>query len=120
MNDLKTKSTLEMAEELFQTATEELCRPEEDVVPYMVCSAAYKSVNKYLIAFLLKNDIEIHSTMSMEVLLKLCRDIDPRFKELNLDPMLQSTDDEKIWTNMGTVRKFIDIATQTRQLVGSR
>lgn len=117
MNDLKTKSVLEQADELFHSATEELCRPEEDVVPYMVCSSAYKSVNKYLTGFLLQNDIEIHNSMSMDVLLKLCRDIDPRFKDLNLDPLLQNTEDEKVWTNMGTVRQFIDLATKTRMLV---
>lgn len=120
MNDLKTKSTLEQADELFFSAKEELCRPEEDVVPYMVCHAAYKSVGKYLTGFLLKNDIEIHNSMSLEVLLKLCQDIEPRFKELNMDPLLQSTNNEKIWTNMGTVDTFMDIASQTRALVGLR
>ncbi len=118
MNDLKTKSMLEQADELFLSAKEELCRPEEDVVPYMVCNAAYKSVSKYLTGFLLKNDIEIHNSMSLDVLLKLCQDIDPRFKELNMEPLLQSTNNEKIWTNMAIVDQFMDLATQTRTLIG--
>ncbi len=119
MNDLKTKAALDQADELFSTAAEELYRPEEDVVPYMVCSTAYKSVGKYLTAFLLKNDIEIHNSMPMETLLKLCRDIDPRFGNLNLDPLLQPTENEKVWTNMRTVRQFIDLASQTRTLVSN-
>ncbi len=117
MNDVKTKSIIEQAEELYASAREELCRPEEDVVPYMVCSTAYKSVNKYLTGFLLRNDIELHNSISMDKLLKLCREIDPGFNNLDLSPMLESTDNDKIWTNMGTVNRFIELAAQTRGLV---
>ena len=118
MFDAKIKTTLDQANELFDAAKEELCRPEEDVVPYMVCSNAYKSVNKYLTGFLMQNGIEIHNSLSMEKLLNLCRDIDPRFEDLSLRYMYNTKLREDVWVNMDTVRKFIDIATQTRKLVG--
>ncbi len=91
MYDQKIKSTLDQAAELFDAAKEELCRPEEDVVPYMVCNNAYRSVTKYLNGYLLKNGIEIHHSMSLQVLLNLCRDVDPKFNDLDLSSMMSET-----------------------------
>ncbi|MCA6074039.1 hypothetical protein [Fulvivirga sedimenti] len=118
MYDQMIQTTLESADELYYAAKEELCRPEEDVVPYMVCNNAYKSVGKYLTGYLLKKGIEIHSSMSPDVLLNLCRDVDSRFNDLHLSPLMHTDNPEDVWVNMDTVRKFIDLATQTRMLVG--
>ena len=51
MFDQKIKTTMSQADALLDAANEELCRPEEDVVPYMVCNNAYKSVGKYLTGY---------------------------------------------------------------------
>ncbi len=118
MYDQKIQHTLDSADVHFNAAKEELCRPEEDVVPYMVCNNAYKAVGKYLTGFLLKNGIEIHNSMSLDVLLNLCRDVDPKFKDLHLSPLMHTAHPEDVWVNMHTVRKFIDLATQTRLMVG--
>ena len=117
MNDIKTSTMIGQANELLGSAAEELCRPAEDVVPYLVCSHAYKAVKKYLAGFLRQNGIELHNSLPLDQLQKLCRDIDPRFASLDFGPMLQSAEDEKIWTNMGTATRFMEIATATRNLV---
>jgi hypothetical protein len=118
MFDQKVKNTMDQADELFNNAKEELYKPEEDVVPYSVCRNAYKSVDKYLTGYLMQNGIEIHNSMTLDRLQQLCQDVDPKFAELDLNPMLQREDPEDIWVSMDTVRKFIDLATQTRSLVG--
>ncbi len=118
MFDQKVKNTVDQADELFNAAKEELCRPEEDVVPYLVCRNAYKSVDKYLTAYLMHHGIEIHNSMTIDKLQNMCAEVNPKFADLDLQAMLHTDDPEDIWVNMETVRKFIDLATQTRQLVG--
>ena len=117
MLDNKTSNTLDQADKLYQSASEEYSRPEEDVVPYMVCRSAYKAVDKYLTAFLMKHGIEIHNSMSIDVLLELCRDLDTRFNDLTLDPLLTKSDNEDLWMNMDTVNDFYRLASETRKLV---
>lgn len=119
MHDKKAQTTLEQADQLFHTAQEELSRPEEDVVPYMVCRNAFKSVNKYLTGFLLKHGMEIHASMSLELLLDRCREIDPKFERLNLAPLYSTSVQEDVWMDMETVKEFIGLATQTREIVGT-
>ena len=120
MYDQKAKTTLDQADELFLTAQEELSRPEEDVVPYMVCRNAFKSVNKYLTGFLLQHGMEIHASISLEVLLERCREIDARFKDLNLDLLYNTSEAEDVWLDMDTVKDFIHLATQTREMVAKQ
>jgi len=118
MIDQKVKTTMSQADELFNAAKEELCRPEEDVVPYLVCRNAYKSVDKYLTGYLMMNGLEIHNSIPLDRLLSMCTDVNNKFADLDLDPMLHTDETEDIWVSMDTVRKFIDLATQTRNLVG--
>ncbi|MDH3708297.1 MAG: hypothetical protein OER04_00340 [Cyclobacteriaceae bacterium] len=118
MYDQKAQTAIVQADELFQIAQNELSRPEEDVVAYSVCRNAFKSVNKYLSGFLLRHGIDIHASMSLDVLLNRCREIDPRFNKLNLDPLYSSSEPEDVWMDMETVKEFIDLATQTRAMVG--
>ena len=118
MIEEKVSNTWSQAEELFQSAETEFARPEEDVVPYMVCRNAYKAVDKFLTGYLLKHGIEIHNNMTLEVLLDLCRDIDPKFKDLNLDPLMVSNQTGDLWMNLDTVKDFITLAGKTRSMVG--
>ena len=117
MYEEKVKSTIDQADELLDMAKEAMCKPEEDVVPYMVCSNAYKSVRKYLTGFLMNHGVEIHTSMSIETLINLCRDVDKRFKDLNLEPLYHLNDPEDVWMNMDTVNDYLDLATKTREMV---
>ncbi len=118
MFDQKIKSTMSQADALLDAANEELCRPEEDVVPYMVCSNAYKSVGKYLTGYMMKYVIEIHNSMPLDTLLNLCKDVNPRFSELDLEPIVHTPNPDDVWVDMSTVKTYIDLATQTREMVG--
>ncbi len=117
MFDQKAQNTLSQANQLYQTAQEELSRPEEDVVAYSVCRNAFKSINKYLSGFLLKHGMDIHASMSLDILLNRCREIDPKFNSLNLDPLYSSSEPEDVWMDMDAVKEFIALATQTRKMV---
>lgn len=116
----KVKSTLDHAEHLYLTAHEEWCKPEEDVVPYMICSNLYESVHTYLRAFLLQNGVEIHENLNVEKLWALSKDLDTGFGDLKLEKMLKVNTNEKDWMGMDTVSEFIDMAKTTRNLVRAK
>ncbi|MFD2200421.1 HEPN domain-containing protein [Shivajiella indica] len=118
MNDIKSKSTLSEAEEMLNTAQEELCRPEEDVVHYNVCKHAYKAIEKYLTGYLLNHGVHIQNSNHIKELLHQCHNIDPKFKELDLNPLLDAEHADRLMVNLHTAMEFIKIAKQTRGLVG--
>jgi HEPN domain-containing protein len=119
MLDQKLNTTLDQAEVLFHLAEEEFSRPEEDVVAYMVCRNAYKAVNKYLTGFLLDHGLDIHASMSLEVLLNKCQELDNRFENLNLDTLYNTNvhEQDDVYMDMDTVKEFIDLAIDVRKLV---
>ncbi|MFC4870933.1 hypothetical protein [Negadavirga shengliensis] len=119
MKDIKPQKTLDEAEELFDLAKEELCRPEEDVVHYMVCSNSYKAISKYLAGFLMKNILKNQTSLSIEDLLRQCREVDPEFKKLDLAPLTHQKNPEDVWMNMDTAREFMMLAEKTRALVNA-
>lgn len=118
MTVLDPQSILAEADVLLDTAKEELCRPDEDVVHYMVCKHAYKAIEKYMAGFLVKNGVRIHNSTSINDLLGQCRTIDPGFKKLNLDPLTRAGDPQDLWMNNKTANEFIHLAEQTRTHVG--
>ncbi|MEP0368302.1 MAG: hypothetical protein ABJN36_15615 [Cyclobacteriaceae bacterium] len=118
MNILLTNSTFDQAERFFHTAMEEYSRPEEDVVPYMVCQSAYSAVLNYL-----KSYIEAHERASLEsdtpeVLLSECRIINSGFNDLNLDIFKLKDENDDALMSMSTMQRYMNILSQTRQLVG--
>jgi hypothetical protein len=115
MYDIKT--IIEQGEEYYHSAQEELFKPEEDVVHYMVCRSAYKATHKFLTGFLMQKGTQINSKLSLEELLKMCRKINPKFNALKLDPFFHATEEEDVWMNLGTAKDFLGMATETRKLV---
>lgn len=117
MNDQKVKTILDQANDLIKLAQEELFKPEEDVVHYLVCRNAFKAVDKYLSGFLLDHGINIHSSTSLETLLTNCREIDSKFNYLNLEAMYSSGEDEDVWMDMGTTQEFLTLAQRIKKMV---
>ena len=105
------------AEGLLDKAKEELCKPEEDVVPYVICKSAYQSVLDYLTSYLLYHNNPMPENTSIEDLLKNCRDMDGRFKELHLSPLYNPTQTEDVWMNIDAAKDFLTMAEKTRQIV---
>lgn len=118
MNNLKSQNILEEADEMLQTAKEELCRPEEDVVHYMVCKHAYKAITKFMAGYLISQGQAVSHSSSISDLLEKCRNINPTFQKLNLDPLLRQGNPEDLWMNTHTAKEFIDLASKTRNMVG--
>lgn len=115
------KTVLDQADELFDTAREELFKPEEDVVYYMVCQNAFKSIHKYLTWYLLKNGTNLPDDATLEALLKQCREIDNTFNNLELAPLLISSGDEDdVWVDIETAKEFMELAAQTRNMVAQK
>lgn len=69
----------------LQEASEELCRPEEDVVSYMVCKNSQFAIDKYFRGFLLQNGIEPAEGDSINSLYRKCLNLEKKFKEIDLD-----------------------------------
>lgn len=113
----QVKTPLQQAEEFLQIAQEELYKPEEDVVRYMVCRSAYKAVQNYLTAYLVKQNIKTNPTMTIENLLDLCRKSNPIFNDLKLDLLYNAHEEEDVWMDMGTAQEFMDLASKTKVLV---
>ncbi|MEP1096143.1 MAG: hypothetical protein ABJG78_13600 [Cyclobacteriaceae bacterium] len=113
----QVKARLEEADEHFNLAKEELCKPEEDVVPYKICQKSYYSVTNYLSGFILKNGETVQESASIEDLIKRCREIDGRFHELHLAPLYHPTETEDVWMNLDAAHDFLAIAEKTRQMV---
>jgi HEPN domain-containing protein len=119
MTVLDPQPILSEADVLFDTAKEELCRPDEDVVHYMVCKHAYKAIEKYMAGFLIKKGVRIQNSTSIHDLLGQCRSIDSNFEKLNLDPLTRPGDPQNLWMSIQTAREFINLADQTKNLVGA-
>ena len=112
------KNPVEQAEEFFQTAQEELYKPEEDVVRYMVCKSAFNAVLKYLTAYLQERSIPIGQEETLESILELCRKDDPKFNNLALELLYNAHEEEDVWMDMATAQEFMDLAIATRKMVG--
>ena len=119
MNDIKIKSIFDQAEEYFSAAQKELFKPEEDVVHYMVCKGAFKSIHSYLNWYLHLHEIKASDSTSMAELTNHCRQLDNKFNELNLDLLYNAHEEEDLWMNMATAQEFMDLAMKTRELVKS-
>lgn len=117
MNDKKAQIMFNQANELFGLAKEELARPEEDVVCYLVCHNVFKAIEKYLSAFITLQGKEINASYSIEHLLRECRLIEPKFHELNLDALYKKDLNEDVYMDMSTVNHYMALAEQTRSLV---
>ncbi|MGL1887655.1 MAG: hypothetical protein OCD76_14155 [Reichenbachiella sp.] len=113
----KAKNTLEQADQLYHEAQEELARPEEDVVHYMVCRNAFKSINKYLTAYVLKHGAKVHSSVSLQALLEQCRRLNYGFENINLESMYSTKLSEDVWMDKKTMQSYFSLATMTRELV---
>ncbi len=82
---MKTKHELvcdwiKKAENDFKTAQRGLTFP--DPVTDTICFHCQQVVEKYLKAYLLMNEVDFPFTHNIEVLIRLCEDIDPQFKEI--------------------------------------
>lgn len=84
--DMKSKADklFEEAVKKLNEASEELFRPEEDVVSYSVCKNAQFAIENYLKGFLFNNGIDPSNFKTIESLYEQCKLINKNFKEVDL------------------------------------
>ncbi|MFT7030950.1 MAG: hypothetical protein ACJA2C_002351 [Marinoscillum sp.] len=115
--DTLVKTQIDIAEKLYHQAKEELCKPEEDVVPYSVCQSAYNAVVSYLSGVLINHNIPISEPIKVEELINSCRALNPKYNNLQLSPMYHPKATEDVWMNMNTALGYMAMAEKTRQMI---
>lgn len=68
----------------LQEANEELCRPEEDVVTFLVCKNSQTAIENFLKGYLLSKGIDAQDYKSINSLYEQCVAVNPKFKDLDL------------------------------------
>ena len=80
----KANSLYETAIQKLKEANDELCRPAEDVVSFMVCQNSHIAIDNYLKGFLLENSIETDASTSVDKLYEQCKAVNRNFEKVNL------------------------------------
>ncbi|HMR17588.1 MAG TPA: HEPN domain-containing protein [Mariniflexile sp.] len=83
MEDRANKLLVKAAQKLNQ-ANQELYKPEEDIVSFLVCKNSQFAIENYLKGYLLKNGIEPSELKTIESLYKECVKINKAFKKVDL------------------------------------
>lgn len=68
----------------LQEANEELCRPEEDVVSFLVCKNSQFAIESFLKGYLLSRGIDPQGYKNIDSLYEQCVAINPKFSVLDL------------------------------------
>lgn len=68
----------------LNTAREELYRPEEDVVFYLVDKNSQQAIEKFLMGFLIQHKVDTTDFKSLDSLYKACKIIDNRFSSIDI------------------------------------
>jgi hypothetical protein len=106
------------ANQLLNSAIEEMQRAEEDVSAYSVCFNSRQSIVNYLISYLSKNGVELKRPVTVAGLMDQCRSIDGRFELIDISQIFCSHDDrdEEYCLDVQKVAKCLQVAKQTRAI----
>lgn len=80
----KANKLFEEAIEKLNEANEELFRPEEDIVTFMVCKNSQFAVENFLKGFLLQNGINPDKYRTIDSLYEQCKSINKNFEKVDL------------------------------------
>ena len=80
----KANDSFKLAKEKLKEANEELFRPQEDVVSYLVCKNSQYAIENYLRGYLYKNGIEPSTYKTIEGLYEQCKIINKKFEKVDL------------------------------------
>ena len=82
--DEKHKIRLEDGKKRLNEANQELYKPREDVVTYLVCKNSQNAIESYLRGYLGYKGISLIENENIEKLLNRCKLIDPNFNKIDL------------------------------------
>jgi HEPN domain-containing protein len=111
---MKTRSEafFKEASKKLKAAKEELFKPAEDIVCFSVCKNSQMAVENYLKGYLIKNNIEITYTDTIDSLYAKCKKFDSNFRNIDMDDMSckKHLIDSRYCSEINTVSKCFDIA----------
>lgn len=76
---------IKKAEENLDSAQDALFKPQEDIVSFVVCKNSQYAILNYLRGFLERKGFETHDHETIRGLFKRCRNIEPRFNQININ-----------------------------------
>ena len=117
MSNILINPSIREAQQHLDAAWEEMARPEEDVVVYMVCKHALNSVKCYLNGFLLSAGVLRNNSDPVEHLIDECRKVDIRFQDLDLTPFVILNDPDDVYMNLDVANDFLELCAKTRDMV---
>jgi len=82
--DQKAKDNFKKAKQQLRTANEELYKPKEDVVSFLVCKNSLNAIENYLKGYLSKRGFDTKGSDSLDLLLERCRLLDRKFQQIDL------------------------------------
>jgi HEPN domain-containing protein len=82
--ETKAKELFETAQEKLNEAKQELFRPEEDMVTYLVCKNSQHAIENYLKGYLLNNGVDIEDYNTIDSLYNQCLVINKNFEKVDL------------------------------------
>ena len=80
----KAKKLFDDAIVKLNEAKEELLRPEEDLVSYLVCKNAQFAIENFLKGYLFENGIDPSSYNTIDSLFEECKTINKKFEKVDL------------------------------------
>ena len=84
MNDKRIDQMIFDGNKMLQRAMDELNRPEEDVVSLSVCKGTKMTLDLFISAYLLKNNIDPSSMDSVIQRYEKCLILDPTFDKIDI------------------------------------
>lgn len=108
----KANKLFKAAKEKLSEANEELFRPKEDVVSYLVCKNSQYAIENYLRGYLYDNGIDSSKFKTIEDLYQQCKLINKKFENVDLsDFKCKSYNaDTRYCNEISKVSKCFDIA----------
>jgi hypothetical protein len=115
---METITSYNQAEDLYIAAKEELMRPEEDIVPYLICQKCFYAISHYLKGFLHHNNVAFEENDDLKNLIHLATITDGKFNVLNIPLLKRPKETEDVWMNIDSANDFLELAGKTRFMVG--
>jgi hypothetical protein len=84
MNNKKVDQMIFDGNQMLQTALEELNRPQEDVATLSVCRGTKLTMDLFVSAFLLKNNVDPEKFKSLNERYEKCKILDPDFSKVDI------------------------------------
>ena len=80
----KVHQLYDTAVQKLKEANKELCRPEEDVVAFMVCKNSQMAISNFLNGYLIQKGVEPAGDATIDQLYNQCMELNSNFDKIDL------------------------------------